>query len=239
MSVKSIIRCFAVLIVATTLAHAQISPISPTAAAQPPAALASQPTPASHVAHRAEVTFTNGQLQVVADDSGLNQILRAIAHETGMKITGGVSDERVFGKYGPAAPGQVLATLLDGTGSNMLLVQTAQDAPAELILTPRQGGPTPPNPNASRDDDESPPPNQQSTAPILLPQVAPAVQPPGSAGIGTPAPANTNAGANAQATGTTDPQTLPSSPNGVKTPQQIYQELQLLRQQQQQPPAPQ
>ena len=72
------------------------------------------------------------------------------AAQTGMKITAGVADQRVFGKYGPGAPAEILANLLDGTDSNMLLRETASAAPAELILTPQQWGLTPPNPNASR-----------------------------------------------------------------------------------------
>ncbi len=105
-------------------------------------------TPAS----RANVTYANGLLTVSATNSSLNQILREISRQTGMKITGGVTDERVFGNYGPGSPATILATLLDGTGSNMLLVQSngvgSNPAPAELVLTPRHGGPTPPNPNA-------------------------------------------------------------------------------------------
>jgi hypothetical protein len=92
----------------------------------------------------AEVTYANGLLTVAADDSSLNQILQEIARQTGMKVTGSVSDERVFGRYGPSTPARVLASLLDGTGSNMLLRETASSAPAELILTPREGGATPP-----------------------------------------------------------------------------------------------
>jgi hypothetical protein len=96
----------------------------------------------------AEVTYANGMLTVAADNSSLNQILREIARQTGMKVTGSVSDERVFGRYGPSTPARVLASLLEGTGSNMLLRETASNAPAELVLTPREGGPTPPQPAA-------------------------------------------------------------------------------------------
>ena len=68
-----------------------------------------------------------------------------------MHISGGVPEQRVFGNYGPAAPATVLATLIDGTGSNMVLRESASDGPAELILTPRVGGPTPPSPASYRD----------------------------------------------------------------------------------------
>ncbi len=88
-----------------------------------------------------------------ADNSSLNGILRAVAQCTGMKITGGVTDQRVYGNYGPAMPATVLATLLDGTETNVLLKETAQDQPAELILTPRTGGPTPPSPTQVSEED--------------------------------------------------------------------------------------
>jgi hypothetical protein len=92
----------------------------------------------------AEVTYANGLLRVAADNSSLDEILRSIARETGMKITGGVKDESVYGTYGPSTAGRVLASLLDGTGSNMLFRESSLNGPAELILTPRMGGPTPP-----------------------------------------------------------------------------------------------
>lgn len=102
--------------------------------------------------HHAQVTCGNGMLTVRADNSSLNGILRSIASCTGMKITGGVIDQRVYGSYGPAAPATVLATLIDGTGTNMLLQETASDQPAELILTPRMGGASPPGPSTVPDD---------------------------------------------------------------------------------------
>ena len=112
--------------------------------------------------HHAQVTCSNGMLTVRADNSSLNGILRSIARCTGMKITGGVIDQRVYGSYGPAAPATVLATLIDGTGTNMLLQETASDQPAELILTPRMGGAPPPGPSAVPDDE--PEENNASTS---------------------------------------------------------------------------
>jgi hypothetical protein len=105
---------------------------------------ASVPATAARADTAAEVVYANGLLRITADNSSLNQILRSIARETGMKVTGGVRDERVFGTYGPSTPARVLASLLDGTGSNMLLRESSSNAPAELILTPRLGGATPP-----------------------------------------------------------------------------------------------
>lgn len=184
-------------------------------------------------ARRAQVVFANGQLQITADNSSLNQILRDIGSQTGMKITGGVADERVFGKYGPAAPAEILGDLLDGTSSNMLLRNTAANVPAELVLTPQGGGPTPPNPNArSFDDDsdqaDSPPPAVQE--PPQRPVYIPPPPPPPPTVTATP---DTNSNS------TSAPGANSASPNGVQTPQQIYEQLQRLQQAQPQPANPQ
>jgi hypothetical protein len=195
----------------------------PTTPEPPPVPL----TPAQQPAKRAQVTFADGMLSVSAENSSLNQILRQIASDTGMKITGGVRDERVFGQYGPAAPAQILSELLDGTGSNMILVQGDNDTLAELILTPRQGGPTPPNPNAAAFAERREPEDAPEAAQPAPPPPAPVSQP-----IAPPVtPAST-------ATSPANP-SQPESPNGVKTPQQIYEQLQRLRTQQQQQQQPQ
>ncbi len=197
---------------------------------------ATSPTAAPKAAHPAQVVYSEGKLEVTADNSSLNQILRDVSRQTGMKITGAMIDERVFGKYGPSAPVEVLAKLLDGTSSNMILMETAAYAPAELILTPRQGGPTPPNPHArSADDDaasEAPQPSQAPTPPAPAPGVNPASRPLFSVGA-APNPSASPAAGGAADTGSADTSN-PQSPNGVKTPQQIYQQLQQLQQQQQQ-----
>jgi hypothetical protein len=196
---------------------------SPTATAQPEVPL----TPLQRPPQRAQITYADGLLSISADNSSLNQILRQIASDTGMKITGGVADERVFGKYGPADPAQILATLLDGTGSNMILAHREGEANAELILTPRQGGATPPSPNSQTFDEK---PEPRESPPIRAAQPEPASVPvnPPETPPATPA-AGSNPANPAQ----------PESPNGVKTPQQIYEQLQRLRTQQQQSTQPQ
>jgi hypothetical protein len=104
--------------------------------------------PATQIAPQAKVTYTGGQLEIHADNSSLNQILRSISHLTGLKITGGVPEQRVFGAYGPAPVAAVLATLLDGTGTNILLLEGSATTPPVLVLTPRSGGAAPPSPDS-------------------------------------------------------------------------------------------
>lgn len=211
--------------------HGQALP--PTAPTIPPLAIAplapsTQARP-ERASQQAQVAYTAGRLQIVADNSSLNQILREIGRLTGMKITGGVVEERVFGNYGPADPSTILSALLDGTGSNMMLRFDSARRPEELVLTPRHGGATPPNPNASRyagrrEDDLPPDRRSDRTQPPASP---PAFPPhPGT----TPASAASSTGAAAAGDTTTQ-----QSPNGVKTPQEIYDQLMKMQQQQQKP----
>lgn len=142
------------VLAATTHAQA-IPPTQPTSLPltnSMPAPLTATTTPGVRPAsrpHPADVTYVDGKINVRANDSSLNQILRAISRKTGLKITGGVEDERVFGNYGPAPLSSVIATLLDGTGTNILFLAGDADNAPELALTPRGGGPTPPNPDSS------------------------------------------------------------------------------------------
>ena len=121
----------AVLIVGSALAVCQ-STLPPTAATM--REIEEQP---------ANVQYADGQIAVLADNSSLSEIIRDVARRAGMAVQGSVVDERVFGTYGPAAPAEVLSELLKGTGSNMVVLAGTSHVP-ELILTPKQGGPTPP-----------------------------------------------------------------------------------------------
>ena len=223
--------------------HSRTAP-PPTLAATPPtnvpAPPPAPPTPAQSPANRANVSYTADQLTISASNSSLNQILREVSRLTGIKITGGVAEERVFGDYGPAEPVDVLGKLLDGSGSNILFVSSVDGKAPELVLTPRTGGVTPPNPNASRFDDNADSddePRQQAT-PVPQPSESQS-QPAQPNPVATPiTPAQAAGDANAQPPQTTAPPADPSqqSPNGVKTPQQIYDELMRLRRQQQTQP---
>jgi hypothetical protein len=116
---------------------------APTTFVPPASSISSTPQRGPDPAQRARVQVSGRTLQITAEDSSLNQILRDIARDTGMKVTGGVADERVYGVYGPADISAVLTRLFDGMGTNMLLVEDARQQPTELILTPQHGGVTP------------------------------------------------------------------------------------------------
>jgi len=129
-----------------------VQPVAPPTPPPPP------PTPAQKPADRATVNYAHGLLTVKANNSSLNQILRAIMRQTGLQINGGVTEERVYGVYGPAPMQVLLANLLDGSGTNILYMPAADGQPSQLTLTPRGGGASPPPPSASASDDLLPPP---------------------------------------------------------------------------------
>jgi hypothetical protein len=229
------VSCGGLLLRAQT-PQAQAAKPSPAVPLSPQSGLSG--TTASATKPQLSVDYAAGKLSVTASNASLNQILSEVSHKIGMKITGGVTDERVFGQYGPSSPATVLNALLDGTGSNMLLVDDAK-GPTELILTPRLGGPTPPSPTAAREQAEeeqaAEPPREapERPHPPMTPRRGigrPTTQfPPPPQADATTSPNQENSG--------TPPDGTPS-PNGTKTPQQIYNELRQM-QQQQALPAPQ
>ena len=224
------------LVTACAVAGAQLPPSAPTAQAVPQRRVSAADQPAQ----RADVKYSTGLLTVSADNSSLNQILRDIGRATGMKITGGVNDERVYGIYGPADTSTVISALLKGTGSNMLLVLGGDQSPRELVLTPRGGGPTPPSPNAGRErerEDEDLPPQRMRRSPRPegaeiqpqpnqppQPQLNPAQPPPTS-------PTQLQIAPQPPPPPSTTDTTTQQSPNGVPTPQQIYDQLMKLHDQ--------
>jgi hypothetical protein len=163
----------ATLCCGASASHAQSTKPSTPFALSTPSGLANSPNKP-----KLSVDYVAGKLVVTATNASLNQILRQVSRSIGMKITGSVADEPVYGQYGPSTPSSVLAALLDGTGTNMLLVDDAK-GPTELILTPRHGGPTPPSPNASRPEpEEHPAPEAPQRRPAIeKPPTAPPTRP--------------------------------------------------------------
>jgi hypothetical protein len=212
----------AVFAVATAIRGQNLPATPPTALPGQVAPGAPQPaTPAPDPPQHAEVILTHGLLQIRADDSSLNQILRSISHITGMKITGGVEEQRVFGNYGPAPLSTILATLLDGTGANILLLGGNPGTPPTLVLTPRAGGPEPPGPNSrayAMYDDSSDRVNP--VAPVT-------VRPP----VTNPPPPTPAVPTSASAASVPPPG---GNPSKVLTPEMVMQELQQMQAQQDQ-----
>ena len=202
--------------------QAAVTPLT----APPPAAPLTASSLLDQPAKPAQVHVDDGKVSVKADNSALSDILHDISSKTGMTVDGLSRDLRVFGSYGPASPREVLSALLDGAGYNIMMVGSLDNgAPRQLVLTPRTGAgaaATPGQgpggggrqmqgvrPNNGDDDDDSTPDQQDAQPP------RPEPNPPETA----PQP----------------DQTPPAGqPGQIKTPQQMLQELQQIRQQQMQ-----
>jgi hypothetical protein len=206
-------------------AAAAQGPVAPPAAQVParpqpavPESTQVAPSMLQEPAKEAQIVFADDSLSIRADNSSLAAILRQVASRSGMKVEGLGGDERVFGNFGPGAPRDVLANLLDGTAYNLVLLGDLNNgAPRELILTPAtRAGSTAPSPAPQANADEAN--NEQES--VEVPPPPPHVPPP-------------------------PPGTSPQTPPGVRTPQQLFEQLQRMRagqqqgQQQQQPPVQQ
>jgi hypothetical protein len=243
------IGALAVLLVPTAM-HAQALPPTQPTSLPPQAAATSSPAsqpvaPPVNTPNHAEVIYAGGQLQVRADNSSLNQILRSISHRTGLKITGGVEEQRVFGNYGPGPVSAVLATLLDGTNTNIFLRAGDATNPPELVLTQRSGGASPPEPTsptyAMYDDsiDHNTPvaPSAPRNTGVQTPQVSAPIAAPGTLQPSAPgvSPPIVHADASATHPAAASPATVPAATPDTKTPltpEAVMQQLLKMQQQQ-------
>jgi hypothetical protein len=87
------------------------------------------------------VTYENGQLTIVADNSTLGSILKDVRQLTGATIDlpPNGAPERVVTHVGPGAPRDVLAVLLNGTQFNYVMLGSSSDpsAVSTVLLSPK------------------------------------------------------------------------------------------------------
>jgi hypothetical protein len=179
------------------------TPAAPSTPAAPTTPVATDVAPSllQQPAQDAKIVFDNNRLSIHAENSSLAGILHQVASSSGMKVEGLGGDERVFGTFGPGAPRDVIADLLNGTAYNVALIGDLDNgAPRELILTPTTHGAaaSAPAPQANADDANDQ--ESQDVPPTPPPDVP---QPPTTQTPGTP---------------------------GVRTPQQLFEQLQRMRQ---------
>jgi len=197
-----------------------------TIAAQQPAP-APQPEmpkwPVNDTPAKPSITWDSQGLRIDANNASLHDILNEVSADTGAKVEGMGTDERVFGQYGPGATRDVISQLLHGSNYNVLMIgDQGLGTPRQIVLSARHSGQNPPTANAPPQDqpDEDVPDEPQS-------EDQP-VQPPPLINGRPPMPM------------------VPQGPPGTpRTPQQVLQELQQRQQQiqdqqqqqqQQQPP---
>jgi len=168
------------------------------------------------------VTFTNGLLTIVAENSTLSDILRAVRSRTGATVdVPANATERVVTHLGPGVPRDVITSLLNGSHFNYVMLgsPTNPNQVDKIILTSKSGeavpvgaAPTPPPQNnvaeVPSDDQEAQPTPDASEQPAE--------------------------GATEEAPTAETDQPQPNGQPQVKTPEQLLRELQAQQQQQQQ-----
>jgi len=185
-----------------------------------------------------QVTFENNQLTISAPNSTLADILRAVRKLTGADIDIPSAPERVVTHLGPGPARDVIADLLNGSRFNYVLLGSPSDASAltKVVLVAKTGpqdispNPAPPTPNSAFA-------GQPNNAP------EPEAVPEANEADANDDSANADENADQQpAEAEQQQQQQPAEQTpGVKTPQQMLQEMQqrqMQMQQQGQPPVP-
>jgi len=193
-----------------------------------------------------EVTYKNDKLTILAHNSTLGDILRAVHAQTGAELDVPASaNERVVAKLGPGPARDVLATLLNGTHFNYVMLGSPSDPTSvqRVVLTAKTGADT------TTTAVNTPPPNQgmppnRFQQPMVAQQSATQE---GEAADDNSADAQDDSNADnaddqQQADQQQGDQQQQNGQQAPKTPEQLLQELLQQQQQQQaqpgQPPQP-
>ena len=184
-----------------------------------------------------QVVYHNGLLTIIAPNSTLGDILRAVRAQTGAVIDmPGNPNDRVVSRFGPGPARDVVAELLHGTDFNYAILGSPSDANAleRVVLTSK---------SSDMASGSQPQPNFASGQSGILP-----LQPRAPFAARLPQAATTNNDDNDDSDADSSDEQMnpsdasqPGEPNQqpVKTPEQLLQELQRQQQQLQQPGAPQ
>ena len=184
-----------------------------------------------------QVSYQGGQLTIVAPNSTLGDILRAVRKQTAAEIEiPANANERVVTRLGPGAARDVVAELLNGSHFNYVLLGSASDATllTRVVLV-------------AKTSDKAPNPQEQQQA-AVNPMANMATQPQdmgNTTDVSEPEATEENVDENVDqnqaeqnAEGDQQQQVPPGEQPGIKTPQQMLQEMQQRQMQlQQQQPA--
>jgi hypothetical protein len=171
------------------------------------------------------VDFQDQKLTIVAENSSLGDILRAVRNQTGASVDiPANANERVVGRFGPGPAREVLASLLEGVNFNYIVLGSASNpqAVARIILTPKPSGPAPAPAFSHAAYAPPPPPEPQTEEPA---------EENGESDAAAAVPSQPEDEAPDQNNGQPPNGQAPNGQPAIRTPEQLLQELQ--RQQQQ------
>jgi hypothetical protein len=197
--------------------HARPASVQPPSHVEEPAPAPPQPEPpkwpVNDAPNKPSVTWDSGGLKIDANNSSLHDIMKEVSANTGAKVEGLGTDERVFGEYGPGNARDVISQLLHGSGYNVLMIgDQGAGTPRQIVLSTRRTGNNPqqatnrPDQQEQPDEDipDQPDDSDQSAQPPIINGNPPIPMP---------------------------PQGPPGMPAAPRTPQQVLQELQQRQQQ--------
>lgn len=153
-----------------------------------------------------EVSYQDGQLTIIAPNSTLGDILRSVHKYTSADIDiPATANERVVTRLGPGPAREVMAELLNGSHFNYILLGSPENANAlmRVVLVPKTGPDTP---------------GAEAAAKNETPQAANAVD--------TTDPLDTAEDTPDQGPVEAEQPTATPEQPGIKTPQQLLQEMQ-------------
>lgn len=236
--ILALLICCVLIPCAVGQVHHKVKKQEPVVAAPvaPPAPL----TPAQMPATAPNVAFSGGQLTITAPNSTLGDILREVRKQTGASVDiPGNATERVMGTFGPGPARDVLASLLNGSHFNYVLLGSATNPSAldrvMLLSKPANDQATQPTNSARAENPGAQPaPAQTAEATESGNDESAEGQPDSGDIFGNADDQSNQQQADDQQQGQPNP--FGQAGNGVKTPQQLLQELQQQQQQGQQTP---
>jgi hypothetical protein len=204
----------------------------------PQAENAAPPTADQMPATPPQVAFNSGMLTITAQNSTLGDILRAVHRQTGASVdVPGNATERVVGTFGPGPARDVIASLLNGSHFNYVLLgsETNPGGLDRVVLLSKSGGEESPVQQARFSSRSQPMPQPADNADAASDDDA-------AADVIPDASEATDEQAN-QGQAEDQPQAQQPGQPAIKTPEQLLQELQQRQQQMQQqgtpaPPVP-
>jgi hypothetical protein len=200
---------------------------SPSKVQAAPSASATPLAPEREPSSPPEVTLQDGKLTIVARNSTMSDVLNAVKQKTGAVVDMPASSgERVVGQFGPGAPRDVMAQLLNGSHFDYVLLGSAADPTGlkKIVLTAKVSGPEPAPTPPSVGQQAQPDQNLQSVPEIESENPD---ENGGEASPGMVQPPDEEA----QPDQSSDDQS--NGPPVVKTPEQLLRELQQQQQRQQ------
>lgn len=166
-----------------------------------------------------QVSYENGQLTIVASNSTLGDILRAVRKQTGADIDVPDAKERVVTHLGPGPAREVIADLLNGSRFNYVLLGSPDNnnVLTKVVLVQKSGPET--AANRAPGGPGGPPPNEIAQQP--QPEEAMDAN-----DAETPPEENADDNADQPAAAEAEQPVANPDQQGVKTPQQLLQEMQ-------------